>query len=305
VLGRALGDPSLRVGYWIPRQGRFVGSDGQPVELPVGSARATATVLGNEDEPLAVLVHDPALLDDAGLVDAVAAAARLALENERLQAQIRLRVEDVIASRARIVAASDAERRRIERDLHDGAQQQLVSLALTLKLLELELGDQAVASTAPLIREAESEVLDAIDELRSLAHGIFPPVLGEEGLAAALEELADESPVAVTIADLPEGRLPAPVEAAAYFACRAAIASAVGARQLRIAATTTGDRLRLEIGDDGPDRRRPVESLEAVRDRVEALGGRLVVGGAGSSLVAEIPVGGTPLLPSRSPVPIA
>src|SRR5919202_58806 len=107
-----------------------VGLDRQPVELPVGSARATATVLGNEDEPLAVLVHDPALLDDAGLVDAVAAAARLALENERLQAQIRLRVEDVIASRARIGAASDAERRRIERDLHAGAQQQLVSLAL-------------------------------------------------------------------------------------------------------------------------------------------------------------------------------
>jgi signal transduction histidine kinase len=139
ALARALGDPSLELAYWFPAEGRYVSSNGRPVELPSPGAERASTVVGRDGQPIAVLIHDPALEHDAELVDSVCAAAGLTLENERLQAELRARLAELHASRARLVEATEAERRRIERDLHDGTQQRLVSIAMSLGLLESKL----------------------------------------------------------------------------------------------------------------------------------------------------------------------
>ncbi len=174
------------------------------------------TVLGAADAPIAALVHDPALLEQRALLDAAGAAARFALENERLQADLRLQLDEVRSSRARIVQVGDDERRRLERNLHDGAQQRLLGLGLALQLARAQLGAGADGA-AELLAEAEAELRSALDELRELARGIHPAILTEQGLAVALRSLAERSTVPVTLLDLPDERLEEPVEAAAYF----------------------------------------------------------------------------------------
>ncbi len=296
ALARALGDPSLELGLWLPERAAYVDGKGRPLPLPApGSARAV-TVLGPADAPVAALVHDPALLERPALLTAAGAAARLALENERLQAELRLQLAEVRASRARIVEAGDEERRRLERDLHDGAQQRLLSLGLALQLTRSELGPGANGA-ASLLAEAEAELTAALEELRELARGIHPAVLTEQGLAPALRTLAARSPLPVDVRHLPERRLPAPVEAAAYFVVSEALANVAKhahASAASVSIVSRGDVLLVEVEDDGVGGAEPRvgSGLAGLADRVHALDGGLTIAsepGHGTCLRAELP----------------
>ncbi|MGH2998505.1 MAG: sensor histidine kinase, partial [Gaiellaceae bacterium] len=189
ALARALGDSSLELAYWFAAGRHYVDAGGRAVELPAGDTSRVATVVERGGRPVAALVHDAALGENVELVESVCAAAALTLENERLQAELRARLTELRASRARLVEAGATERRRIERDLHDGAQQRLISIAMSLGLAEARLpGDPR--SVGPIVREAREAITLALAELRELSQGIYPSILSERGLAAALDELA-------------------------------------------------------------------------------------------------------------------
>jgi signal transduction histidine kinase len=296
ALARALGDPTLELALALPERGSYVDGAGRPVELPPPGADRAVTLLGPPDAPVAALVHDPALLERRALLTAAGAAARLALENERLQAELRAQLEELRASRARIVNAGDEERRRLERDLHDGAQQRLLSLGLALQLVRANVGDQANGA-AELLDEADGELRAALDELRELARGIHPSVLTEQGLAAALKTLAERSPVPVTIADVPGQRLPAPAEAAAYFLVSEALANVAKyarASGVRVRVTEADGMALVDVEDDGVGGADPSRGsgLRGLADRVHALDGQLELvsePGHGTQVHAEIP----------------
>ena len=191
----ALDDETLTLAFWLPERGRYVDSTGQEVELPpIGSGR-TVTPVERDGERVAAIIHDASLTEDSGLVEAVGSAAALALENERLDAELRARLEDLRASRARLVEAGMAERRRLERDLHDGAQQRLVSLALSLRLARNKV-DSDPGGAVEVMDGAARELELALEELRELARGIHPAVLSDRGLDAALRTLAARAPAA-------------------------------------------------------------------------------------------------------------
>ena len=297
ALARALGDPSLELAFWLPEQGEYADASGVRVSLPPEGGRRAVTVLrGDEGEPVAALLYDASLLDEPRLVDAVAATARLALENARLQAETQRQLTEVRESRQRIVTAADDERRRIERDLHDGAQQRLVALALELRTAQRRLGESSDPELERLLEASVSELQAAVGDLRELARGVHPAVLTEEGLAAALEVLAARTPVPVEL-DAAEGRYPPAVEAAAYFVASEALANVVkhaGASRVRVRAAVADGVLELEVADDGVGGA-AIEAgsgLRGLADRVEAVGGRLRVEsppGGGTRIVARIP----------------
>ena len=298
ALGRTLGDPSLELAYWVPAQERFVAPDGTPVRLPgAGEARVT-TLVEREGEPVAALVHDAALRDNAELVDSVCAAAALTLENERLQAELLARLAELQASRARLVEATEAERRRIERDLHDGTQQRLVSVAMTLGLAESRARTDP-AAVAPVLREARTALAEALEELREISQGIHPAVLVERGLGAALDDLARRAALPVRLDLALDAALPEQIEAAAYFAASEALTNAAKhahAAEVRLSARHAGGSLMVEVADDGIGGAAPGSGsgLRGLTDRVEALGGRLVVSsppGRGTVLRVELPCG--------------
>ena len=292
ALARALEDPSLELAFRL-QDGRYVDPQGRPFELPDAPSRAV-TPLEQADRRLGALVHDPVLGDDRPLIEAAVAAAGLALENARLQADLHAQLREVRASRARIIAAGDAERRRIERNLHDGAQQRLLGIRLGLQLARGRAGE---AELAALLAEVDTEAQGALDELRALARGVHPAVLTEEGLAPALQALARRCPVHVDIAAMPDGRLPEPVETAAYFITSEALANTVkhaGASHATIAVRRTNGHAVIEVADDGCGGARldAGSGLRGLRDRVEALDGQLELEsrrGAGTHLRAEIP----------------
>jgi signal transduction histidine kinase len=297
ALSRALRDPSLAIAYWLPDSQRYVDADGHALVLPDGNdGRRSVTMVSRDDRPIAALVHDPALREDQQLVDSVCAAAGLAMENERLQAQLRARLEELGASRTRIVEAAQAERRRIERDLHDGSQQRLVSVAMTLGLVDSKLGsDPDRAHT--FLREARTGLSEALEELRELSRGIYPGILAERGLAAALDDLAARAPLPVQlVVSLPE-RLPEKVETAAYFVVSEALVNVTKhapEADVRVLVELVDGRLVIQVTDDGAggaDPRRG-SGLRGLRDRVEALGGRLMLEsppGAGTVVEVQIP----------------
>jgi signal transduction histidine kinase len=296
ALARTLGDPSLELALWLPERGTYVDDRGKPRELPrPGHARAV-TVLGPVDAPIAALVHDPVLLERPSLLESAGAAARLALENERLQAELRAQLAELRASRTRIVTAGDEERRRLERDLHDGAQQRLLALGLALQLAQTQLGPGANGARE-LLAEADSELRAALDELRELARGIHPAVLTEHGLGAALATLAERSPVPVTLVAVPEARLPGPVEAAAYFLVSetlANVAKYAHASNVRVGLTTENTQLIVDVDDNGVGGADPSRGsgLRGLSDRVHALDGTLDLDsppGHGTHIHAEIP----------------
>jgi signal transduction histidine kinase len=296
ALARALGDPSLDVAYWFPSGDRYVDRDGQRIELPGPGTGRTATVVERDGQPIAALVHDTALAENAELVRSVCAAAALTLENERLQAALRARLAELQASRARLVEATETERRRIERDLHDGTQQRLVSLAMSLGLAESKLADDPGAA-APLVREARETLALALAELRELSQGIYPSLLTERGLGAALDDLCRRAALPATLdASLPV-RLPQQVEAAAYFVTSEALANAAKhshATEVRIRARLERGVLLVELADDGIGGAGTGSGtgLRGLADRVEALGGRLTLSsppGRGTTIRAEIP----------------
>ena len=285
VLAASVGDPDLVLAYPLDTTGRLVDADGQPVEL---DDRREQTRLVRDGQVVAVLMHAPGLLDDDQLVDEVTAAARLALENERLQAEVRARLEELRASRARIVEAGDAERKRLERDLHDGAQQQLVGLSLSLRLARSHLAAGGEPEAVARLDAADAELREAIVELRELAHGIFPAVLADEGLAAAIEALAEDGRVPVQIRGLAEGRFAPQIETAAYtVVTEAARATTKG---VVVESTRSGDALLVDVEtrDDA------TVDLIALQDRLGALDGSLTVERRADGWVtlhAELPCG--------------
>jgi signal transduction histidine kinase len=290
-LGRVLGDPTLEVAYRLD-DGRYVDAAGMPIELPSHGERAITPVIAGGDE-IAALVHDAALLDEPAFLESVRATTALVLENERLAAEVRSQLAEVRASRSRIVAAADTERRRIERNLHDGAQQRLVTLSVALGLA----ASRADPATADVLSRAQDDVEQAITELRELARGIHPTLLRDEGLQAAVEALARRAPVPVTVEGTVSGRLPEAVELAAYFLISEALtnvvkhASATGAS---VALAQQPGRLSVAVTDNGVGGAH-VEAgsgLAGLRDRLEALEASLSVtsvDGRGTTIRADFP----------------
>jgi len=250
-----------------------------------------------DGEPLAAIVHDASLLDEPELLRAAGAAARLALENARLQAETRAQLVQVKESRARIVAAADEERQRIERDLHDGAQQRLSALAVQLRTAQRRLasqnGDPALEA---LLESAVAELQAANEELRELVRGVYPPALTQDGLAGALESLALRTPFPVEL-DVVEGRFAPQVEATAYFVACEALTNVVKHAQASKAAVCVARQdglLSVQVADDGVGGARSVagSGLSGLGDRVEALGGRLRIESppnGGTRILGEIP----------------
>ncbi len=295
-LARTLGDPSLEVLYAREGLDGWVDGDGQPGSLPEaasGPRARTVTVVERDLQPLAALIHDPAL--DQGLVRAAAAAAGMAMENERLQAEVRAQLEEVRASRQRIVAAGDAERRRVERNLHDGAQQRMATLALSLAML----GDRAASdpAMAASLDQAAAELKQAMAELRELARGIHPAILTEEGLPAAVEALADRSSLPVRVQADFDARLPGPIEATAYFVVAESLTNVTKharASRARVELSRCDRTLRVEVTDDGIGGANASRGsgLRGLEDRVAAVRGSFQVKnlpGGGTRVLAEIP----------------
>jgi signal transduction histidine kinase len=294
ALAHALRDPSLTLAYWLPNFQTYVDVNGHPVRLPDDGTR-TATLIDRDGEHVAALVHDPALDEERQLLEGVGAAAGMSLENARLQAELRARVEELRGSRARVIDAGQKERQRLERDLHDGAQQRLIALSLRLSLLDRRLAAEPEAREE--LAAARREVALSLEELRDVARGIHPAVLSGHGLAVAVESLAARAPLPVRLALDVVGRLPERVEVAAYYVVSESLANVAKhaqAREARVSLVQQPGRLVVEVVDDGvggADTERG-SGLRGLADRVEALGGRLQVWtplGGGTRVRAEIP----------------
>jgi signal transduction histidine kinase len=294
-LARALNDPSLRLAFWLPQYGRWTDQDGQPLELPADDDDRAVTLVDRDGEHLAALIHDPSLIDEPQLLDGVGAVAGIELENSQLQAELRARLEELRGSRGRVIEAGQRERKRLERNLHDGAQQRLVALSLELGLLADRFRDDREAQAS--IDEARHEIAVSLDELRDVARGLHPAVLSGHGLAVALESLAATSAVPVRLTVTFERRLDEPIEVAAYYVVSESLAN-VGKHAQAGSATVDVARLNgdlvVEIVDDGiggADTERG-SGLRGLADRVEAPGGRLRVWtphGGGTRVRAEMP----------------
>ncbi|MFE9747426.1 sensor histidine kinase [Saccharothrix saharensis] len=288
ALAATLHDPSLRVAYWVAEQERYVDVDGRPVALD-----SVHTRVDRGGVPVAVLLHDPVL--DLELVDAACAAVGLALENERLTAELRAKVRQLAESRAKVLRAAEEGRRRLERDLHDGVQQRLLSAVMTLGLAETVPPDRARALAA----EAKQAVLATIDDVRAVCQGIHPPVLAERGLHGAVRELTAlaEPRVDLTL-DLPEA-VPPLVETTAYYVVAEALANVTKhaeASRTRVVISGRDGRLVVEVDDDGRGGADPVHGsgLRGLSERVEANGGTMRVVSAaetGTRLRVVLPCG--------------
>jgi signal transduction histidine kinase len=288
ALADALGDPSVALAYWLPESGRYVDALGRPV-TESGAGWTEVDVGGRR---VAAIAHDPALDDEPQLVRAAGAAAALALENQRLEAELRARIEELRTSRARLVEAGDTARRRLERDLHDGAQSRLVAVMLKLRLAQMKV--EGPPEAAELLDEAGADLQASLEELRELARGIHPAILTDRGLEAAVRALAERSPVPVTLSvdDVPRA-----VEAAIYFVVAEGLTNVAKYARATSAAVTVrraASVVAVEIADDGVGGADMAagSGLSGLSDRVGALDGRVWVEsppGEGTSLRAEIP----------------
>jgi len=294
ALARALHDPSLTLAYWLPDFETYVDLDGRPLALPENPAR-TSTVIDRDGRQVAALIHDSELGEERELLDAVGAAAGIALENGRLQAELRARVEELKGSRTRVIEAGQKERQRLERNLHDGAQQRLIALSLRLSFLEQRLVEQPDARAQ--LDSARQEIALSLEELRAVARGIYPAVLTGHGLAVALESLAAGASLPVRLTVEIDRRLPEPVEVAAYYVVSESLANVAKHAQATHATVEVAEHansLVVEVLDDGvggADTERG-SGLRGLADRVEALGGRLRVWtprGGGTRVQAAIP----------------
>ncbi len=295
ALARALGDPSLQVGYWMSDAGRYVDADGLTVTLPSPDDRRAAMVLERDGEPMAALVHDPAAFEDPSLFEAVREATALLLANSRLEAEVATQLGELRASRGRIVQARDDQRRRLARLLHNGAERRLSEVGAAVA--------QARAQAPPDLRDLDlldlltSELEQAREELGALARGIHPRALTESGLAAALSALVDRAPIPIELVT-PAERLPAPIEAAAYFVCSEAvtnIAKYASASHVRCEVLRSDARVHVAVVDDGVGGADPRSGsgLRGLADRIDALGGTFTVTspvGRGTTIRAELPL---------------
>jgi signal transduction histidine kinase len=292
ALAESLGDPTLTLAYWLPESGRFVDARGRPLSLE----GRTWTEVELKGRRIGAIAHDPALADEPQLVRTAGAAAALALENQRLSAELRARIEELHSSRARLVEAGDSERRRLERNLHDGAQSRLVALAMKLRLARGRAEGQP--ELAGLLDESSEELQAGLNELRELARGIHPAVLSDRGLAPALEMLASRAPVPVEVTADADHDLPPPVKTAIYFVVSEALTNVAKYAQAGHAAVTVergAGKVVAEVADDGvggADLSKG-SGLRGLSDRVAALDGRLVLDSppqGGTRLRAEFPL---------------
>ena len=298
LLRDALGDPSLRLVYWLPEREEYVDADGRRVELPADEdPERAATNVELDGRCIGALVHARGLgEDDPDLLRAVTSGAAIALENERLEAELRARVEELERSRRLLVDAGLSERRRLERDLHDGAQQRLVALSLQLGLVASQL-DKDPTAAKQLLDAAREESRAALEDLRELARGIHPAVLTDRGLAAALDALADRAPLPVEVGAVPRERLPGAVEAAAYFVVAESltnVAKYARASHAEVRVAQENGYALIEVRDDGVGGADPAagSGLRGLADRLAALDGRLEVvsaPGGGTTVRARIP----------------
>jgi signal transduction histidine kinase len=294
ALAGALRDPSLTLAYWLPDFQAYVDLDGREVELPDESTR-TATLIDRNGAHVAALLHDRALAEEPRLLDAVGAAAAISLENGRLHAELRARLEELKGSRARVIDAGNMERQRLERNLHDGAQQRLIALSLELSMLEQKLGERPDLQAR--LDKARREIALSLEELRDVARGIHPAVLSGHGLAVALESIAARAPLPVRLTVDVDGRLPDRIEVAAFYVVSESLANVAKharATEAVVLVAMTSQDLVVEVVDDGvggADTERG-SGIRGLADRVEALGGRLRVWtprGGGTRVRAEIP----------------
>jgi signal transduction histidine kinase len=296
ALSLALRDPSIEIGYWLPDKQHYVDSEGRPFDLPEPDGRRAVAEIEQDGRPVAAVVHDATLLDQPGLIQSVGAAAALALENERLHAELRAKIEEVRASRVRLITAEEAARRRLERSLHDGPQQRLVALALGMRTARSRLPEHP-DTASELIEACEKELTTTIDELRELARGIHPAVLTDRGLQPALESLSARFPIPVEIGELPEERLPAAVESAAYLVISEALANIARysrASHAKVNVARRNGHALVEVRDDGVGGADPSRGngIRGLVDRVGALDGSLELvsaPGEGTIVYAEIP----------------
>jgi signal transduction histidine kinase len=298
LLADALGDRSLQLVFWLEDKEKWVDAEGHKVELPGPDHAARAwTAVELEGRRVGAIVHDVTLRENPEVLRSVAAAAGLAMENERLQAQLRARVEELRTSRTRIVEAGTKERRRLERNLHDGAQQRLVALSLTLRLAQANVRKDPEKAEQMLFA-AQEELTLALGELRELARGIHPAILSDRGLSVALEALAGRAPIPVELSELPGEPLPEAIEAAAYFVVAEALTNVVKyahASQATVSISRYNGSAIVEVADDGVGGADPGRGsgLRGLTDRVTALDGKMQIdspAGAGTRLRAEIPV---------------
>jgi signal transduction histidine kinase len=295
LLAQALRDPTLSLIYWLPQYGSWADQDGNPRSLPASDSGRRVTFVKQNGEQIAALIYDAALGEEPELVEAVSAAAGIALENGRLEAELRARLQELQGSRSRVVEAQQNERRRLERNLHDGAQQRLVALALELGLLAEKANNDP--ATQERLKRARSEVAESLDELRDIARGLHPAVVSGHGLAVALESLAATTPLEVHLKTDGLPRLPEQLEVAAYYVVSESLTNAAKHAQadtVTVKVGVTTDTLIVEIVDNGiggADSERGT-GLRGLADRIEALNGHLRVWssvGKGTRVRAEIP----------------
>jgi signal transduction histidine kinase len=295
ALARTMGDPDLVVARRVPGGEGYADAGGAPIALPTTPGDRRIVPVERDGRRIAALIYDASLDDDPELVEAVTAAAAMALENEQMHVESEARLAELQASRERLLTAGDAERRRLERNLHDGAQQRLVALSMQLRLLQGRIREDPSTAEA-LVTTASDELALSLEELRDLARGLHPAVL-DHGLEPALESLAAHSPVPTTVTYEAVGPLPRAVELAAYFVAAEAltnVAKYACATVARVRVARAGARLVVEVADNGVGGADAGcgSGLRGLADRVDALNGRLVVispEGTGTSVRAELP----------------
>jgi signal transduction histidine kinase len=297
ALADALRDPTLTLAYWLPEYGQWVDVRGFPVELPVEDSQRGITLIDRDGAAVAALLHDPSLADEPQLLDEVSAAAAIGLENGRLHAELRARLEELRGSRQRVIEAGQAERQRLERNLHDGAQQRLIALSLELGRLAERLEGAPEARAG--VNQARREVALSLEEVRAVARGIHPAVVSGHGLAVALESLAARATVPVRLSVTLNERMAERLEVAAYYVVSESltnIAKHAQARSASVDVARQNGQVVVEVVDDGVGGADTEcgSGLRGLADRVEALGGRLRVWtphGGGTRVRAEIPCG--------------
>jgi signal transduction histidine kinase len=294
-LAEGLGDESLTIAYWLPEREIFVDDEGHEVKIAAATESGRVwTPVEHDGKLIAAIIHRPDLAN-TNIVQTAGTAAVLQLENERLRANLRARLDELRDSRARIVQVSDAERRRLERNLHDGAQQQLVALALQLRLARNKTTDE---ESAKLIDGALEQLDQALSELRELARGIHPAILSDRGLDAALRALAERQPLPTEVEFKARRKLEPTVEATAYFVVAeglANIAKYAGAELAKVSVRVRAGQLEVEVADDGCGGADPKKGtgLHGLEERLNALDGKLSIEsppGEGTRLLARIPL---------------
>jgi signal transduction histidine kinase len=296
-LSRALRDPTVSLAYWLPQYDTWADQDGRPVSLPGHDDPRSVTLIDSDGGHMAALIHDPSLDDEPELLEAVGAVAGIALENGRLHVELKAKLQELEGSRERVIEAGQQERKRLERNLHDGAQQRLIALSLELGMYATKLGVDPEAQSQ--IQAARKEIAVSLEELRAVARGLHPAVLTGHGLGVALESAAARATVPVRLNVAVEKRLDESIEVAAYYVVTESLAN-IGkhahAHRATVDVTREGDELVVEVVDDGVGGADSEQGtgLRGLADRVEAQGGRLRVWtprGGGTRVRAEMPCG--------------